>query len=85
MTPEHKLSLAASELVNNEGGKKFIAALEEYVEELREACIQASPDKLQNTQGRAWAGSKLLQLIKDSPGVAEKLRTTEENRKLRSK
>lgn len=78
-----QLFLAAAELKANGAGAKFILALDAYVEELREACIQAAPDQLQRAQGRALEGTILLRLLRASTEEASKIIAADEAKKLR--
>lgn len=84
MTTQQRLILAAAELKQTEVGQKFLAALTPYVDELREACIQAPPEWLSAAQGAARQGSVLLKLINTSTDESKKILAAFEAKRQRS-
>lgn len=69
------LILAAAPIVRSEQGKSLLAAFDAYTEVAREACVQAPPEWLHQSQGAARHATMLLKLLKTAPEEAEKIYT----------
>jgi hypothetical protein len=53
---------------------EFLSSLDGYTDALKDQCVSATPDLLQQAQGRAQAARDIVRRLKEAPDIAEKLK-----------